>query len=120
CDGVVARFEHQRSLVHPSCHEVTIYRLADKPSKASREGRATKPHVAPQLRKSPRVPGIFVDHLKRPAYVPIRNCAEPPPFARTKGFYPTAQDFDKKHLGHSREHRELAGALERCLGHHPL
>jgi hypothetical protein len=66
------------------------------------------------------VPGIFVDHLKRPAYVPIRNCAEPPSFARTKGFYPTAQHFDKKHLGHSREHRELAGALERCLGHHPL
>jgi len=58
--------------------------------------------MAPQLTESPRAPGMFVDQLKRLAYVPIRDCAEPATFARTKGFYPTAQHFDKEHLGHSR------------------
>ena len=43
-----------------------------------------------------------------------------PTFAGTKGFDPTAQYFDKQHLGHSREHSQLAGTLERCLGYHPL
>ena len=94
-DGVVARFEHSRGLVHPSRHEVTIYRLADKPGEASREGRAAKPHMASQLPKSPRSPRMFVDQLKRLAYVPIRDCAEPATFARTKGFYPTAHTSTK-------------------------
>ena len=115
CDGVVARFEHQRGLIHPSRQEVTIYRLADKPGKASRESRAAKPHMASQLPKSPRAPGMFVDQLKRLAYVPIRDCAEPPTFAGTKGFDPTAQHLDKEHLGHSREHSELAEARLRDL-----
>jgi hypothetical protein len=64
--------------------------------------------------------GAFVDQLKRLADVPIRNCTEPSTFARTKGFHPTAQHFDKEHFGHSREHSELAGTLDRCLGYHPL
>jgi hypothetical protein len=76
--------------------------------------------MAPQRAKSPRVLGVFVDQLKRLADVPIRNCTEPPAFAGTKGFNPTAQHLDKEHLGHPREHSELAGTLERCLGYHPL
>ncbi len=56
--------------------------------------------------------GVFVDQLKGLADVPIRNCTEPPTFAGTKGFDPTAQHFDKEHLGHSREYSELAGTLE--------
>ena len=97
-----------------------MHRLADEPGKASREGRAAKPRMATQRAKGPRVLGLFVDQLKRLADVPIRNCAEPPTFAGTKGFDPTAQHLDKEHLGHSREHSELAGTLERCLGYHPL
>lgn len=65
-DGVVARFEHQRGLVHPSRHEVTVHRLADKPGKASGEGRAAKPHMAPQLPESPRAPRMFVDQAEAP------------------------------------------------------
>ena len=61
--------------------------------------------------------GVFVNQLKRLADVPIRNCTEPPTFAGTKGFDPAAQHFDKQHLGHSREHSELAGTLERCLSY---
>ena len=67
--------------------------------------------------KGPRVLGVFVNQLKRLADVPIRNCTEPPTFAGTKGFDPAAQHFDKQHLGHSREHSELAGTLERCLSY---
>jgi hypothetical protein len=29
-DGVVARFEHERGLVHPTRDEVTVHRLADR------------------------------------------------------------------------------------------
>ncbi len=80
-DGVVARFEHQCGLVHPSRDEVTIHRLADEPSKTSREGRAAEPHLASQRAKRPMVLGVFVDQLKRLADVPVRNCTEPPTFA---------------------------------------
>src|ERR1700735_3195881 len=67
--------------------------------------------MAAQRAQGPQVLGVFVDQLKRLAAVPIRNCAEPPTFARTKGFNPTAQCLDKEHLGHPREHSELAGTL---------
>jgi hypothetical protein len=63
---------------------------------------------------------VFVDQLKRLADVPICNCTKPPTFVGTKRFNPTAQHLDKEHLGHPREHSELAGTLDRCLGHHPL
>jgi hypothetical protein len=119
-DGVVARFEHECGLIHPMRDEVMVHGLADKPGKASREGRAAEPHMAPERAKGPWVFGAFVDQLKRLADVPIRNCTEPPAFVRTKGFNPTAQHLDKEHLGHSREYGELAGTLDRRLGHHPL
>ena len=119
-DCVVARFEHERGLVHPTRDEVAVHRLADEIGKASREGRAAEPHMAPQRVKGPRALGAFVDQLKCLADVPIRNCTEPPTFTGTKGFNPTAQHLDKEHLGHSRKHSELAGTLERCLGRHPL
>jgi hypothetical protein len=64
-DGVVAGFEHQCGLVHPTRDEVTVHRLADQPSKASREGRAAEPHMAPQRAKCPRMLGVFVDQLQR-------------------------------------------------------
>ena len=83
-DGVVARFEHECGLVHPTRDEITVHRLADEPGKASREGRAAEPHMAPQRAKGPRVLGVFVDQLKRLSDVPIRNCTEPPTFAGTK------------------------------------
>jgi len=88
-----------------------MHRLADEPGKASREGRATEPRMTTQRAKGPRVLGVFVDQLQRLADVAIRNCTEPPPFAGTKGFDPTAQHFDKEHLGHPRQHSELAGTL---------
>jgi len=71
-------------------------------------------------RQGSTVLGLFVDQLKRLADVPICNCTEPPTFAGTKGLNPTAQHLDKEHLGHPREHSDLAGTLERCFGHHPL
>jgi hypothetical protein len=45
-DGIVARFEHEGGLVHPTRDEVTVHRLADETGKASREGRAAEPNVA--------------------------------------------------------------------------
>ena len=50
-DGVITRFEHERGFVHPTRDEVTVHRLADEPGKASREGRAAEPHMAPQRAK---------------------------------------------------------------------
>ena len=64
-DGVVARFEHECGLVHPSRDEVTVHGLADESGKASREGRASEPYVAPQLAKGPWMLRVFVDQLKR-------------------------------------------------------
>ena len=64
-DGVVARFEHECRLVHPTRDEVTVHGLADKPGKASREGRAAEPHMAPQRAKGPWLFGVLVDQLKR-------------------------------------------------------
>ena len=97
-DGVVARFEHQCRLVHPSRDKVTVHGLADEPGKASREGRAAQPDMTPQRAKCPRMLGVFVDQLQCLADVPIRDCTEPPTFAGTKGFDPTAQHLDKEHL----------------------
>jgi hypothetical protein len=67
--------------------------------------------MAPQRAKGPWVFGVFVDQLKRLADVPICNCTKPPTFEGTKRFNPTAQHLDKEHLGHPREHSELAAAL---------
>ena len=119
-DGVVAGFEHQRGLIHASRDEVTVHGLADEPGKTSCKGRAAEPDMATQRAKGPLAFGVFVDQLNRFTDGPIRNCTEPPTFAGTKGFDPTAQHLDKEHLGHSREHGELAGTPERCLGYHPL
>jgi hypothetical protein len=58
--GVVAGFEHQCGLVHPSRDEVTVHGMADEPGKASREGRSAEPHMATQRAKGPRVFGVFV------------------------------------------------------------
>lgn len=39
-DSVIARFEHEGGLIHPTRDEVAVDRLADETGKASREGRA--------------------------------------------------------------------------------
>jgi hypothetical protein len=54
-DGVVARFEHECGLIHPTRDEVTVHWLADEPGKASREGRAAEPHLTPKCAKGPAV-----------------------------------------------------------------
>ena len=77
-----------------------MHRLADEPGKASREGRATEPRMAPQLVNGPRPIGSFVDQLKRLADVRVRNCAELSTFTGTKGFDPAAHYLDKEDLGH--------------------
>jgi hypothetical protein len=61
-----------------------------------------------------------VNQLKRLADVRVRHGTEPPAFAGAKGVDSASQHLDEEDFGHPREHRVLAGTLNRRLAHHPL